>query len=206
MAARVVTFIVWGLVAASAVFWGLRAGGAGPNALLHATAAPPFSPPQGPWTRVLGGAADPAAAGAALSASAAAERPGLTPGRLRLLGIVAGEVPRSAREGAPHNLALIALDDKPARTYQAGAMVEGDWVMQRIETRRVMIGPRGGAAAITLELPVVAPTAGGSAAGPAATPPPSKPGDGSETAEEDAPRPPRRTEPSVLRAPSPLNR
>lgn len=234
MTARIAAFIVWGLVASSAVFWGLRASGAGPSAPPHATAAPPFAPAQADLRRVLGddrahqdaaGAQEPRMASGRSGASA------FDASRLRLLGVVA--TPSTA--GGRADLALISLDGKPARTYRSGATIEADQVVQRIEARRVTIGPLGGDTAVTLELPALAAAApGGPAEGAASlrtprpagaaavTASPSAPnvslspqtampntpaaGASADTADEEPTRPPRRAEPAVLRNPNALNR
>ena len=221
MTARILTFLVWALGAASAVFWGLRASGSGPSAPTHAVAAPAFLPASGDLRRVLGGDGAPTSSAPNSAADGEApRRPGLDASRLKLLGVVAvtPSGPAASATRSREGLALLALDGKPARTYRAGATVEGDHVVQTIEARRVTLGPRGGEATLTLELPA------GAAAAPSATPrnpgsglPAPRPGaSGGEAATSDddneAPledttaRPPRRTEPAVLRAPSPLNR
>lgn len=229
MTARIAAFIVWGLAAASAVFWGLRLGGAGPSAPPHATAAPAFAPVQADLRRVLGddsaraaGMAEPGTAAGRASSST------FDASRLRLLGVVAS--PSAAGRA---DLALISLDGKPARTFRHGAVIEGEQMVQRIEARRVTIGPRDGPSAVTLELPaLVGVASGGAAEGsaglraprPTGTAPatPSAPnvmspaqpatsrtsaaGDSGEAGDEETAQPPRRVEPVILRNPHALNR
>lgn len=162
-------FLVWALVAAGTVAWGLK---------LFAQPLP--LPPQaalaggaqgaaGDWARVFGRAPPDEAQQAAAPAPAADDR-------FRLLGVVAS---RGAPEGAA-GVALIAVDGKSPRALRVGAVVDGDWVLQAVRPRGVAIGPRGAAAALQLELPALAPPAVGvpglAAAAPPRIAPPSMPG------------------------------
>jgi general secretion pathway protein C len=50
-------------------------------------------------------------------------------------------------------VALIATDGKPAKHYRVGAEVESGLVLQAVARRSATLGPAGGEAAFTLELP-----------------------------------------------------
>ena len=134
-----VTFLVWAAVAASSVFWSLKlfAQPAGEAAQVP-TAAPAAVPP-GDWGKVLGRPTSPVAPAAPVLAS-----------RLKLIGLAG-----AAREGSGVGVALITLDDKPAKAYSVGAVVEGEMVVQDIAGQTVRIGPRNGAPLITLQAPLL---------------------------------------------------
>lgn len=152
-AARWLGFAIWAAVAASAVFWGLRLFATGPSLPPQAVAIAPQALSGGDVSRVLG----------AGPASAAASDPAvpLAPAssRFALLGIVAPRGESAAAEG----LALIAVDGKPPRALRVGARVDGDLVLQRVHTRGVELGARGGAPAFSLPAPAL-PLPGSSAA------------------------------------------
>ena len=146
MSARLLSFVVWALAAASAVYWASRL-------LVRPTPVPP---------QALTAQATPAAAGsltrlfgAVAPEPVSAPTPVVVESRFKLLGVVA------ARAGQRSGVALISMDDKPARALAIGARVDGEWVVQGIAHRQVELGPRGGAAALTLTLPVVAEAARG---------------------------------------------
>lgn len=149
MWARVLAFLVWALVAAGAVAWGLKLFAAPlplpPQAEL-AVVAPSAA---GDWSRLFGRAVAPAEAPAPVAAQAGRER-------LQLLGVVAS---RSGQAGAP-GVALISIDGKSPRALRVGAVVEGDQVLQAVLPRGVAIGPRGGPAMLRLELPAPPPATG----------------------------------------------
>ena len=141
MLARLSAFVIWALVAATLVFWGLRL-------LVSAPAAPAYVVPvgdasavRGDLSRLLGSA--PVAAGAAPIADANS--------RFRLLGIMAPKATPGAV--ADHGVALIAIDGKMPRAYKVGSRLDDDLVLQSVSLRTASIGPGQGAAAITLELP-----------------------------------------------------
>lgn len=152
MLARFAAFWVWALVAGSAVFWGLRLSARPLPVPPQAGLAQPAPPATGNWSRVLGAEPPPPA-----QAQAAAPPPESS--RFQLLGLAA---PRGAGAGG---VALIAVDGKPARAYRSGATVDGDLVVQSLQLRSVALGPRGGAARLTLELPLVPPPATGKPGG-----------------------------------------
>jgi len=132
------TFLLWALVAGSAVFWGLRmsARSAAAPAVAAATRPPP--------------AADPAAVarllGATPAAAAAPAAPALA-SRLVLVGVVAGA---ASQQG----VALIAVDGKPAKPFRVGATIDEGVVLQSVQGRRAALAQgAAGPVVLTLELP-----------------------------------------------------
>ncbi|HRB09391.1 MAG TPA: type II secretion system protein N [Ottowia sp.] len=153
------TLLLWALLAASALWWWLRAG-------------QPVAPPQAP---VAGGApaaltVDSAQVARALGATAAAPAaPAAAPelgGRLALKGVVT-----HGGQGA----ALIALDGKPARPLRVGALLEGvdgGWRLRAVSPHAAVLAADG--RELRLEMP--APAARTAAAGAAPmSPPPGAP-------------------------------
>lgn len=139
MLARLTAFLVWALVAATAVFWGLRLLVRPPAAPAHTVAVGDASALRGDLTRLLG--ATPSAPSAA-----AAPAPELA-SRFKLIGVMASK--QTQGEG----FALIAVDAKPARAYAVGAPLDGDLVLKSVGLRTAAIGPAQGAPALTLEVP-----------------------------------------------------
>jgi general secretion pathway protein C len=151
MLTRWSSFLVWALVAASAVFWGLRLFVqplVAPQGTVVATAEGQL---RGDLSRLLG-----ADAPAAMEAPAAMADP-----RFQLLGVLSAPSSRAEREG----VALIVVDDRPPRAYRVGMVVDGDTVLQAVHARGASLGPRGGVALVALELPPPAPAATGSLPG-----------------------------------------
>lgn len=132
------TFLLWALVAGSAVFWGLKMSAR--SATVPAPVATRAPMPADPvaLARLLG--ATPAAnEGAATAAPALASR-------LALVGVVAGASQRGA--------ALIAIDGKPAKPFRVGATIEEGLVLQSVQGRRAVLGGNAaGPGGLTLELP-----------------------------------------------------
>ena len=144
MTLRLVAFVIWAAVAASAMFWLLRLGASSPAAPAHTVAAGAAAPARGDLTRVFGAAPVRDASGANL----VIETP--LSARFKLLGVAA------PRQGGDRNgLALIAVDGKPARSYAVGSAVDGDMLLQAVHAR-------GAAPQVTLELPALPPAATGS--------------------------------------------
>lgn len=158
MQARVVAFVVWALVAASAMYWLLRLAASSPVAPGHTAAVAAVTLPRGDLTRVLG--APPAAKVEPVDEPALAAR-------FRLLGVAA---PRQG--GDRVGLALIAVDGKPARGFRVGAPVDGDIVLQSVHPRGASLGARGAAAQVQLDLPPLPPAATGRPGGSAFAAPP----------------------------------
>ena len=160
MLARLSAFVIWALVAATAVFWGLRL-------FVRAPAAPAYTVPvgdaaavRGDLTRLLGSAPVAAPTAAALPAANA---------RFRLLGIVAPKYAGDDAVLAGHGVALLAVDGKMPKAYAVGARLDNDLVLQSVSLRKVSIGASTrGAPTITLELPPPAAAATGTLSATAA--------------------------------------
>jgi len=166
MSARWVTFFVWAVAAATALFCGLRLGATPLPVPPQAQVADAAAVPRGDLTRLFGADAPPPTAAAAPEPAADA--------RFTLLGVVNPRAPQAAREG----LALIAVEGKPPRAFRVGAVVDGPHVLQAVSARGATLGPRDGAPVIALTLappqPAATgtlPPAGGMAAPPRMPPP-----------------------------------
>jgi len=140
---RLLSFAVWALVSASAVFWITRLMSRPTPAPAHAiTAGQSIAVASADLSRVLGSTRS------NLPATAAAE-PAVS-SRFKLVGLVA------ARVSQPQTgLALIAVDGKPPRPVGLGGVVDGSLVVLAVNHRKVELGPSGGNATVTLELPQV---------------------------------------------------
>jgi len=190
---RLLSFAIWAVVAASAVFWLTRL-------LVRADAAPPHA------VTVSAGAAVAAAdlsrlLGSTRSAAPdSAAEPALD-ARFKLIGVVA---PKSA---AATGLALIAVDNKPPRPVTLGGVVDGSLVLLTVNHRRAELGPAGGAATVRLELPAV-PEPNRSTRPVAAAPTPvgSPPLPQPATPLPAAPTPPQNRNPALPTAPAPPQR
>jgi general secretion pathway protein C len=158
MPARLSAFIIWALVAASAVFWGLRLFVKPPVAPLHTQLASDAGPARVDLTRMLG--APPVQA-----VPASVQTPAIS-SRFQLTGVMA------PRQPGGDGIALIAVDGKMPRAYHVGAPIDGELVLQSVNHRSVSIGPSQGAAAVVLELPVLPPPATGTLPPAAAMMPP----------------------------------
>lgn len=162
MLARISAFVIWSLVAASAVFWALRLAASPPQVPPYAVAVGTSVVVRGDLGRLFGVPQRTAAA-----AQPAAE----APSRFRLMGVMA---PRAAAAQAEpgSGIALIAVDGKPAKPYAVGARLDSDLVLQSVGLRTASLGPAQGARSVLLELPAlpppnsgVLPPAGGAAPG-----------------------------------------
>jgi general secretion pathway protein C len=143
MAMRLLSFAIWAVVAASAVFW-----------LMRLLARPDAAPPH---TVIV--AANTAVAAADLSRllgstrTAAADTSTPEPpvdSRFKLVGVVA-----SKAASPSGGLALIAVDGKPPRPVGLGGSVDGSLVLLGVNHRRADLGPAGGSPTVRLELPAV---------------------------------------------------
>lgn len=142
-------FLVWAGVAGSAVFWGLKlfvrplavpaqALVAVQPAVTTADLSPLFGvPPPPPATELA--------------------PPPPEASRFQLLGVVAGVAADARSQG----VALMAVDGKTPRAYRVGAAIDEGLVLQSVQARKVDIGPRGGVATVSLELPPLPPPATG---------------------------------------------
>jgi len=130
------TFILWALVAASVVYWGMK------------LAARPAGPAIAPLATRTPAPADPVAVARLLGASpAATAAPAASlASRFALVGVVANR----SKQGA----ALIAVDGKPAKPFRVGAAVDPGLVLQAVEGRRAILAASAeGPPVLTLDLP-----------------------------------------------------
>lgn len=154
MLARLSAFVIWALVAATAVFWGLRLFVRAPAAPSYVVAVGDAGAVRGDLTRLLGTA--PVAPVVAAAAPEAASR-------FRLLGIVAPKsAPTADSASVSSGVALIAVDGKMPKAFSVGSRVDGDLVLHSVSLRTASIAGGQGAPTITLELPRAAPAATGS--------------------------------------------
>lgn len=163
MFARLSAFVVWALVAAAAVAWGLKLTASPLSAPPQTVVAAPSAAPGGDWSRLFGAAPPPPAE----LAAADAPPPPPESSRFQLIGVVAPKSSSAVSQG----VALIAVDGKTPRAYRVGAVIDGDQVLRAVQQRAVSIGPRRGEPTLTLELPPLPPPATGvpgspNAAGP----------------------------------------
>jgi general secretion pathway protein C len=142
MTARWLAFAIWALVAAAAVFWGLRLFVSAPGAPPHALTLDTGAAPRADLSRLFGSDAPEVVETATPALSS----------RFRLVGVVA---PRPV--GQNTGVALIAVDGKPPRAYRVGNSVETGMVLQSVQVRGASLGPRGGAALLRLEVPPLPP-------------------------------------------------
>ncbi len=145
MSARLSAFVIWSLVAASAVFWALRFGVQVPQAPAHAVPIDRAAPPRGDLARLFG-----AAPVLAVTEGARPE----APSRFRLVGVMAPKSSTPQGTGA-YGLALIAVDGKPPRAFAVGAKLDSDLVLQSVGLRTASLGPAQGARSLLLELPAL---------------------------------------------------
>jgi general secretion pathway protein C len=145
MFARLSAFVIWSLVAATAVFWALRLAASPAPVPPYAVAVSKSVVVRGDLTRLFG-----VPPRLAVVAGAAPE----APSRFKLLGVMAPRSPAAqAEEG--RGVALIAVDGKPAKAYAIGARLDGDLVLQSVGLRTAAIGTAQGARSVLLELPAL---------------------------------------------------
>jgi general secretion pathway protein C len=155
MVSRILALLVWACAAASVAYWGLR-WFAKPVAVPPGTGSVAMStPPHGDITRLLTGPAVKADEPDPNAQSALAAR-------IQLLGVVA---PRNEHDTS--GVALLVVDGKPSRAFQAGQTIDGELIVQSIGQQIVKIGPRGGEALLTLNLSLLPAAATGSLPPPA---------------------------------------
>lgn len=170
MQARLSAFLVWALVAAGVVFWGLRLLAQPAPLPRHVQAIDTRVVASGDFARLFGTAQ---VAQSAAPVVAVAES-----SRFKLLGVLAPVARDAAHSPSEVGVALIAVDGKPARAYRVGAVIDGDNVLQSVRQRGAAIGPRDGATLVSLDLPPPAPAATGilpSAGAPATFTPAARP-------------------------------
>lgn len=156
MTARWWAFGAWALVAASLLYWGLRLFAPATPAPAHTQVASASGGPRGDLTRLLGVDAAPPAA-------EEEEAPPPEASRFQLVGVVA---PRGG--SVSQGVALISVDGQAPKAYRVGTPIDGDTVLHSVKQRSAMLGPRGAAASMTLEIPAPEPAATGTL--PAALP------------------------------------
>ena len=160
MFARLSAFVIWSLVAATAIFWILRLSASPPQVPPYAVAVGNAVSVRGDLSRLFG---------APQRAPSLAQATPEAPSRFKLVGVMA---PRSntAQAEVGHGLALIAVDGKPAKPYVVGARLDSDLVLQSVGLRTASIGPAQGARMVVLELPKLAPPHSGVLPPPGAPP------------------------------------
>ncbi|HSN32652.1 MAG TPA: type II secretion system protein N, partial [Ideonella sp.] len=169
MPSRVSAFVIWALVAASALYWALQLAVRGPTAPPYTLPVSAAAPLRGDLTRLFGSVAAPAAQ--------AAVAPELS-SRFKLVGVVAPAA--SAPQGG--GIALVSVDGKPPRPYRVGARVEGDLMLRAVARRSAEFGTADGGTPFTLELPAQPPPSTGTL-----PPPPALGGPPQPESEEPAP-------------------
>jgi len=155
MVARLSAFVIWALVAATAVFWGLRLLVRAPAAPSYAVAVGDAAAVRADLSRVLGSA--PVATAAAVAAPEVSSR-------FKLIGIMAPKGTQATAAPAGNGVALIAVDGKPPRAFVVGSQLDGELVLQSVSLRTASIGPAQGAASVKLELPALPAAATGTLA------------------------------------------
>ncbi len=156
MLARLSAFVIWALVAATAVFWGLRLWARPAEAPQYTVPVGDVAVARGDLSRLLG--ATPAAAAAVVAVPEIASR-------FRLLGIMAPKATAASAQPG-QGVALIAVDGKPPKAFVVGSSLDTNLVLQSVSLRTAAIGPSQGAAAVTLELPPLAAAATGTLPAP----------------------------------------
>ncbi len=151
MSVRLVAFLVWAAVAASAAYWGLRLGST-PSALPATVQPVAAGTLRGDLGRLFALPAD------APTPEAAAAPPPALAARFQLLGVMA---PRPGDKPSTQGVALVGIDGKPPRPYRVGAPVDGELVLLAVTQRGASFGPTGGAPSFQLELPPLPPPATG---------------------------------------------
>ncbi len=134
----VVTFLVWGLVGLSVVFWGLKLTEAPPQ-----PAPIPAASPAAPTAPDIKPAHIASWLGAAPQADESAT--GTAGRRYELRGVIA-----QGRNG----VALLAVDGQPAKPYLVGSLIHEGLILQSVGPRHAeLAADRGGPVIKRLELP-----------------------------------------------------
>ena len=138
MPARLCAFVIWALVAASSVFWGLRLFVSAPSAPAHTMAAADTASMRADLTRLLG---------APRTTVAAQPAPPALAERFKLTGVMA---PKAAGN---YGIALIAVDGKMPRAFRVGATIDGELVLKSVSLRTAEIGSPAGGMDVVLQMP-----------------------------------------------------
>lgn len=144
MPSRVSAFVIWALVAASAMYWLLGLWSRGPVAPSYTVPIGEATVARGELSRLLGGVAP-------MPAGPRAAPPPEAASRFKLVGVVAGRDPKGQANGA--GVAVIVVGDKPPRPFRVGALLDGQMQLRSVAGRSASIGPADGTGGFTLELP-----------------------------------------------------
>ncbi len=153
MSSRLAAFVIWALVAGTAVFWGIRFFVHAAPAPMQVATADVGSLMRGDLSRLLG--ADPVA-------QAPVQSPGMVQqlgGRLRLTGVAA------PKQHGGAGLAVISVDGNPPRVYRVGALIDSNLVLHDVSMRTATVAMvQSGsdpASEVVLEMPPLAAPATG---------------------------------------------
>jgi len=160
MFARLSAFVIWSLVAATAVFWALRLSASPPPVPPYAVAVGNAVAVRGDLSRLFGAPA---------RAPSVAQATPEAPSRFKLVGVMAPGS-RTAQAEVGQGLALIAVDGKPAKPFAVGARLDSDLVLQSVGLRTASLGPAQGGRSVVLELPKLPPPHSGVLPPPGAPP------------------------------------
>jgi general secretion pathway protein C len=147
MMARLSAFVIWAVVAAAMVFWGMRLLVRADPVPLNAVVVGESANARGDLSRLFG--AEPVTQVAVAPAAST---------RFKLLGVMAA---KAGPEGMAPGVALISVDGKPARAFTAGARIEDRLVLQNVSLRTASIGVEEGPTSFVLEIPALPPPATG---------------------------------------------
>lgn len=141
MPVRLLTLLVWALLAASAAYWGLRLFTRPLPVPAQAVAVAELASPVADLSRLLGRSAQP------VQSSVSDELP--QDARFRLLGVVAPKSGLTAQQ--QEGVALIAIDGGLPRAVRVGAAVEGELRLLSVDARSATLG-RGDVLTLRLQL------------------------------------------------------
>ena len=139
MSSRWTGFFIWALVAASVAFWGFKIFAA-KLPVPPGAQAPTVGAANGPMERLFG---------AVVVASAAAPVQHPESERFQLVGVIAPPAGSSSQGG----VAIVSIDNQPARPWHVGATVDGNTTLVAVARRTADFGPPGGPPAFSLQLP-----------------------------------------------------
>lgn len=143
MKASWLVFTIWAAVAASVLHWGLQLFDHVAQPTMGATIISASVTPTGDLYGLRENAPPQNSVPTAVAA--------VVGSRFQLFGVIAARNPDSSNL----SVALLAIDDQPARAFRIGDKLNSDWVLQAVQVRGVSIGPLGGTTAISLELPAI---------------------------------------------------
>jgi len=141
MIARLSAFVIWALVAAATMFWGIRL-------LVRADPVPPNAVVVSDAVQVRGNLSSLLGAEPVTAVAAAPQ----TSSRFKLLGVMAA---KPSQQGMTPGVALISIDGKPARAFAAGSRIEDQLVLQNVSLRSASIGAAQGGSTFVLEIPAL---------------------------------------------------